>query len=329
MAEMSQQEWFEWLATQPQDVQDYFASLNDDATDDDDDVLVQITPESIQKAKETYPDLAQYLDHPELGPILVTAAEKGWTPEKLQGAIRQTEWWASTLPSIREWDYLTATDPAAARERIQDKMDELSRAGWNYGFELDEAVLRGIAIEGLRQGWDDRTFNSSLLARARQSGIQVSPYGSLESTKMRVRELVNEYLIAVPPKMLDEIAWRVANGKMTLDGLDQWARHQAKGQWRGLSDHIDNGFTIQQYFSPVRQTVSQILGMNYEDIDLSSDRWSDLTQLVDDGSGGTRSMTSKEAANWARSQKEYRFTQEYQDRSSELAASIGEMFGFI
>src|SRR5690242_1146354 len=64
------------------------------------------------KIAADYGYVGAILDNPEVGQVLRTAAAQGWTKERLQGAIFNTNWWRNTSASQRAWEVLKSTDPA-------------------------------------------------------------------------------------------------------------------------------------------------------------------------------------------------------------------------
>src|SRR5690348_11276268 len=58
------------------------------------------------KIAEQYGYVGAILDNPEVGGLLRQAANNGWTKERLQGAIFQTNWWKTTSATARAWEVL-------------------------------------------------------------------------------------------------------------------------------------------------------------------------------------------------------------------------------
>lgn len=109
------------------------------------------------RAYDLYPNLSVWLDHEEIGPILLEAAEQGLSRERLQAKVWETDWWNETTEKIREWDQLRNTDPSEADRRVEMMSTEFWRlAVTEFGFtDLDPEDFGSLAEQALRNGWTE------------------------------------------------------------------------------------------------------------------------------------------------------------------------------
>ena len=113
--------------------------------------------EVVDKAYDLYPNIAVWLDHPELGPIIREAAEEGLSRQRLQAKVWETSWWADTTEKIREWEQLRNTDANEADRRVEMLAGNMwNRAITEFGVtEISRDDFEPLAERALRYGWTE------------------------------------------------------------------------------------------------------------------------------------------------------------------------------
>jgi hypothetical protein len=122
-------------------------------------------------------EVAAFLDHPELGPILRQAAKEGWDNTRLFGALQQTTFWRTTADSARKWQILSTLDPATAQRQREEQAQAVRDLARQEGLTLDEAQVARFADDALRNGWSSSQLRTRLYQtpQMREPGGMATP----------------------------------------------------------------------------------------------------------------------------------------------------------
>jgi len=284
---------------------------------------------AIAEIKKKYPSLAPWLDNPDIRRILQEATEQEWDNQDLQQALQGTTWWKTTPGTLRQWAQQGFEDPANQNRAIEQQQllfeNEARRNGWT----VEPAQMRTMAIDALRFGYSDAEKFSMLADYAetqQASGVKPSPRGNQQYYQDEISKLAHSYLIPGAASLSEQWSRELIEGTTTLDGITAYMRDVARQQYPYLGSQLDAGITPEQYFRPLKSQVSSILDMPIEAVDFTDDRYSEITQMVDDG-GNIRPMTFSEAGRWARHQPQWQFTDDANQRMYSTAESILKTMG--
>lgn len=275
---------------------------------------------------------AAFLDHREIGPLLQQAAEQGWTMQKLQTELRQTDWWQNTTAAQRDWDSLSALDPAEAAKQVDQTSAGLQSRADQLGANLTTDQLDELAARILRNGWtgeaDQSTVTQLIVREALRSDQQTGIRDGILGQELRTQAA--DMAIPVGGQALDRWIRQIAKGKATVEDYSNYLRDQAKGLYGALADDIDRGLTVKTLADPYLQTAANILGTTAEQMDLTKGKWNKALNFVDD-SGKRRTMTLAEWENELRTNDAYGYleTEEAQAKAYSLAETIKNMFGKV
>jgi len=278
------------------------------------------------RIRERFPDIAELIDvFPELGDIMQEAIDKDLSNADFDALIKASNWWTSRSKSARDWDTGVQSDPMQAERRRQQRTRTLTQKASAYGITLSEADLRALVEQSLRWGYTEDELNSFILSKGNSS--EIGP-GSISANADEITSLARSYLIGMTPQEANNYALKIGKGEMTLDGVRSLFRNQAAQAMPQFADQINNGFSITDATSGVRNQVANILGISADEIDFNDDRWTDLIDKVDE-SGNRRMMTRSEAGRWARTQGSYRNTDQANSLVRNLVDSVGKALGKI
>lgn len=127
-----------------------------------------LTAEEIREATlETYPSLAIYLNHPELGPILEKAAEEGWSRARLESAIKVTKWWRGHSDRERQIKHIRETNPGQYRALVTQKKADIELILREEGQAMGKKQwsndrMRRLAQLALQFGWSDNQLRFAI-----------------------------------------------------------------------------------------------------------------------------------------------------------------------
>lgn len=130
-----------------------------------------------EQVRRMFGDVATFLDHPELGPILKKAAKEGWDNSRLFGALQQTAYWKTTPDTARKWTILNTLDPATAKRQKAEQTQVVRDLAAQQGLTLNDADIDLLAEAAAREGWSSSELRTQLYQRptAKQPGGLATP----------------------------------------------------------------------------------------------------------------------------------------------------------
>lgn len=277
-------------------------------------------------ARQQYGALAAWLDHPEVGPILQQAAREGWTSEKLQSTIMQTNWWKTTSASQRQWDQVKLSDPAEAKKQSDAMATTIASLLSKEGGTLPPERIAALAELALRNGLQGDAIPAAVLAE-----VQLNPtsQGGLLGARMtQARQAASQYALPMSDAMAFEWAKGIATGTQTEQGLTEYLQAQAQAAYasdphlaRGLAD----GFTVRQVLDPQITASANLLGIDPDTIDLRDQKWAPILQFNDGAQ--TRTRTLDETLKYVRSTDDYWQTKGAESEAAGFVKQLASQFG--
>jgi hypothetical protein len=282
--------------------------------------------------RRDYPQLAVFLDDPEIGPLLLKLAAQRITPSLFQIRLRQTRFWRTHSDTTRQWIMTSALDPASARQQVNQRMLRVQQLAGQLGvhFRTGQNTARQIADWSLRGDWnEDQMLNWILrFATYRDEGRDQS--AGLGAQMNTLRTVANQFMINVGDRQLFRDARRVAGGQATDDSIAQRYRQLALDRWAGndvLQNLIKQGGNPADFFDPYKQMIAEELETSPEGIDFMRDnRFTPITSNVrPDGTVGPMSIT--EATKHIRSMNEWGNTHRGKSEGATLVNTLSKIFG--
>lgn len=269
---------------------------------------------------------AAYLNHAEIGPILIQAAREQWTPTKLQGAIMNTTWWKTTSASVRQFQQLAASDPTTAQAQIASRQSILSDAASKLGLSLAPDRLKTIAYHSLAFGWNQNQIDDALAEEVHYSP-EAAQKGQIGANSAQVKALAAKYYLTVSDEAAFDYAKQLVTGQIDQGGIEATFISQAKGKFPTLAKYIDQGTTPSQFFSPYKSILAKEFDMPETAIDLANDpQFQPILSMA--GQDGTlRPMSLSETTKWARTQPRWDATKGAKDQAAQFGEMLTSMFG--
>lgn len=277
--------------------------------------------------REHYGAMGAYLDHPEIGPLLLRSAKEGWAPERLQAELGATQFWKTTSASQREWDLLNTTDPASAKAKVDQLKAQINTLLGQQGVaeQFTDQRVTDLATQLLRNGAQADQIPKAVLAEVGYSPTMAA--GKLGDTMNTVGAKAEQFVVPISDQAKFEWAKKIEMGTATQEGLDDYLRQVAKGQYATLAEGIDRGFTVKQLLDPQIQQTAQLLEVDPETIDLRDPKWAQIIQYNDGQT--TRLATLSEAAKLVKSTADYRQTATANREAATLAENLAKTFGAV
>jgi len=286
------------------------------------------TPE--EYARRNYGYLGWFLDHPEIGPVILDAATNQWDLNKLMGALFETDWWRLTSEQARIWDAQLASDPAEAERQLRGRIAEVEDYFAELGITVDPNKVFEIATNTLRFGiaLDSAEFRNTVASQLPMFTSMAQPgAGSFAATIDQIKQLaLSEYMVGIA----DADAWKLATdviaGNITMDGVKVMFGDIARGRFPQLGNIFDQGITPGQFFAPYRNTIASEMELSADAVDLLDPRWAPVLGVADPN-GVVRPMTLSETLTHVRKQPEWERTAKAKEKSASLTRTLIESMG--
>lgn len=118
------------------------------------------------EVRRMFGEVAAFLDHPELGPILRKAQQEGWDQSRLFGALQQTKYWRTTPEDARKWMIVTTLDPASAKSEIGRSLAAVSELARQNALSFTPDQMKSFAENAVRFGWTGPQIREFMFAKA-------------------------------------------------------------------------------------------------------------------------------------------------------------------
>lgn len=284
---------------------------------------------SVDQITQRYPQLAGFINHPELGPMLRQAAAEGWGAEEMQGALHKTQWYQSTWADYRRLEVLKSTDPAEYNNQFRQAEYEVGALMGQLGVDIkrNPHMVYALTEEYLRNGKDDWFLFSRVGDMLIKDPSLVAQTGQLEAKRQQFREYAADMLLDFGDNVYTKHAvntWRQVD---TDEGIKERMRQDAIKRYEHLGDGLKRGLTVRELISPLTNVLGRTLEMDPEQIDPNDARWRQIWNYVDPQTKEVRMMTTSEVDRFARHQQEFEGTKTARDEAYALSARILESMG--
>lgn len=273
--------------------------------------------------RANYGYMAAFLDNSEVRTVLFDSARGGWDESRMYGAISATNWWQTTSAAQRTYQRLVSEDPAEATRMVQQTAADIYNRVSSLGIPIDGAQLTQLATDAVSNGWTDAQVIDQILDGTSWSDVQG---GDLTASRDAVAEIASNYLVGVSEDTAQDYAKRIASGEMTMDGVRSIMAQQAKSRFGYMSDAIDQGATVRDYFAPIQNVIATELELAPDAINLMSPEWMGMIEQRDDD-GNLRAATMHEAQLSARKRPEWARTSRAQETGTGLVNLVSDIFG--
>lgn len=285
---------------------------------------------AMTKALELYgPGIASFLNHPEIGPIIRQAAERGEVADIVIGRLRSTSWWQRTQDSARQWEILQVEDPAETRRRVEAGVNTLRGLASTLGISLTPEQAEQIATDALRFGWTEEETRLVLVAHHDWDQAAAAAPGQMGEAIRRARTMADAYMVSVSDETLNGLARQWMAGHLDEAGIRSFMEQSARQRWSNNATIIaglDRGFTVSQLVDPIRQRIAETLEISPEMVDLRDSYWSQALS-VDDGTGQARMMNDYEILQLARKHDDFDATSTAIKQANDFANTLIQTFG--
>lgn len=288
--------------------------------------------ELVAEVHREYPQIAPFLEIPEVGAILLEAAasEPPWDGFQLWGEIQQTEYWQTTSAGERALFIDRATDPAT----VQTGLDEQARVGLDvisqFGIDFDESMWEGMAgltEQAYIEGWTEERWAEAVA----ETWFPETPDqlgGTAQATFDDVIRIAGEYGLPMSDKKAMRYAQDVLTGAYTLDNVIADLTEQAISMFPGLEPQLSRGLTVREAADSHLELAAQMLEIDADEIDLRKPMWNRAINTPTEKGPQVMSLTDWQATLMQDKRYGWDSTNNAKRGAMQVADRIREVFGF-
>ena len=247
---------------------------------------------------------------------------------RVKGLLQKTEWWQTTDRSMRAFDATWGDMSEPERtEFLEPLTDRLSKEAQFLGFELSDEEQFDLAKNLMRFGdsEDQEAIREAVLGQL-QYGKMQSDISGFGAAKDAIQQLAYKYYTPIDDVTAQDWAEQIYTGEATNEEYEQYLKATAVSRFPTLDKVINEmGVTPDQYFSPYKYQIEQMLGRQVNMLE----EFSDVIEFMPDTGTASRPMTLSEVRKFVRATPEWQQTDDAKDQARALAFSIGQTFGEV
>ena len=312
---------------------------------------------SLLRQTEFWYDLPDYIFKtvPKLGELLVKAVNEGWDDDKFLSQAKLTTWWQQNSAPIRtriisrakfnelQADGQDASKTEYAMDTATIKRSVQARAR-KLGSNLDENAINQI-VARIYDGFleNDTVAIDSFIAPyigkvtsivgtgtglqpTSYSGQALQNYQALQAVAkangLGIKDILPR-LSVLPGQNLDDVVLqKLATGELDINRLAQDARMIAA---QGSPDYVKNllqqGYDLEQIYSPYKNVMAQLLELNPDEIELNDNT---LRSAI----GQDREMNVYDFKKALRKDSRWQYTENAREEVSNSVLGVLRDFGF-
>jgi hypothetical protein len=264
--------------------------------------------EDLIKRTEFWYNLPDYIFkiNPALQDILVKAVDQGWTDEKFLAAAQQTPWWQQNAAAIRtrivdkaKYDELRSQgldvsktdyglDSAIIKRKVADlakqkganltpeQLDQIVAQAYNGFLENDTLALNQLIAPfiGKVPAIIGKGLPGAGGATSTYSGEALNNYQALQNIArqngFQLRDVLPSISVMPGKTLEDAVLQKLSTGDLDVNAIAQNARIlAAAGQPQYVRDLLNQGYDLSAIYAPYRETMSKVLELNPDQIDLN------------------------------------------------------------
>jgi hypothetical protein len=280
-------------------------------------------------AKELYGAYYEMIkQYPELGTLIKNRIEQGWSNERFDYELRQTNWWRTTNENSRAWEELKITDPATAQTQLDNRTTLIRDTAQRLGITLSSESLAKIAENSIKLGLDLTSQLEDIVgseARLSAGGVSQLRYGYVGNS---IRESARKYGVALSDVTFNEWVDKIAVGQESQETFESYAAQIARNLYPSLNAGFDRGLSFAQMTDPYAQQASRILEIPAAQVDFTDPKWAQAFTMKDE-KGNPTQMSYGEWADYLRTTPSFgwEYTDDAKNRAYTVVNRLAELFG--
>lgn len=217
---------------------------------------------------------------PELAGLLNEAIAKGWSSQEFQNAITNSAWYRTHSDAVRNAYVLAASDPATyklqlqqAGQKVSDLMQQMGiSTSWMTNAQyvsLAKQVQSGVINSDTELQRQIAQFYATGTGKVGQNYTQQMATGEAANYDQQLREIAAQYGQTMQPGQIAYGVRQLLAGTAKIEQYQEAAKIAAKATFPGMAQQIDSGMTVKDLAQPYIQSMSNILELDPNSINLN------------------------------------------------------------
>lgn len=196
----------------------------------------------------------------EIGKLFDQMVKGGWNKEKFQAKLRDTKWWKSQSEEERSYLTLKFTDPATAKQKLDQALVKVTQLAQQMGLggkEVSKAKLKEYAYLMVAKGYDEGQLRYVMGSRINASAS--NHQGEAGEVWDEAQAYMYQMGIKWSDKKLNTFVENIARGIGTMQDIKLAVQNEAKAAFPQWNKQIDGGQTVFDIAQPYMASMTEIL----------------------------------------------------------------------
>lgn len=265
---------------------------------------------------------------PELKKKFNQAVKEGWTPQRFQAALRDTQWWKTHSDKERQYLIKSYGDPATAKQEFSQAQIHVQQLAAQLGMQangLTKSRLKAWTYNAAALGWTDDQLRYEMGKYVYFNGDNWNGQGGEEMQKLH--DLSYSMGVQMSDSWYTNASRSILRGVGSEQQYQSQIRKQAKALFPQWSKQIDAGQTVADLANPYLTSMQQILELPGGSINLFDPLIKGALQYKDPTTGQGTGKPLWQFENDLRSDPRWKKTQNAQDSMMQVGHQVLAQFG--
>jgi hypothetical protein len=288
--------------------------------------IPKAAPMSPQETAESYGFVSSLLNsNSELKALFSKAVSGGWTAQKFQASLRDTNWWKNNGKTARDFLMLQYGDPATAKRQVDAMNLKITTMARGMGSAVDAKGIDNIVSAAVMYGWSDAQIRNEI------GRLMVFKPGQRLGEAGDDIDKLNQFSYSMGIQNSDswyqQWAQKIVRGQATQQDAEDELRRTAKTMFPTWAKQIDAGQTVMDLASPYLQSYATILEVPPGSINLFDPMVKSALQSKDPKTGANVVKPIWQFETDLRSDPRWKATKNAQDSMMQVAHQVLTDFG--
>lgn len=264
---------------------------------------------------------------PELDELLKKAVARGYTAQRFQVELRQTEWFKKHSDVWRENTALFHSDPATFNQRLDEVSAKLGDLAASVGVSLGAVALDKLAKRALLAGMSDEEIRNVLAGKVMPSDGGYT--GDLAGIEADLRQTAYANGVTLQDEQIQKWMQAVVRGDASEEQFRTNIRNMAAAAFPLYGEQVRGGMDLIDVATPYLQSMSEVLELAPGSVGLTDPLVRKAMSGTRDAKGATVPMNTSEFEDLLRQDQRWGYTRQANDSAKSFASGIAKMWGLL
>ena len=264
---------------------------------------------------------------PEIAKIFEDAIAQGWTPERFEAAVSNSDWYDSVGGEYarKAWFAKTMGGPDWD-DQMDQARDMMKRTATQMGVTLSDDELESYSERYITEGWYEPA-RQGMMSEALASKMSADEGGNI-AVRDELAALARSNGVKVSDQWYDEVVQSIARGDSTQADYEMYLRDQAASKFPLYSDRIKAGVSVKSLVSPYTARMAEMFDINEEEISFDDPYISSVLGSMDE-KGNPTSVNFTDFETSLRQDPRWLQSENGSKAFMDLAEKMAKDWGFI